>query len=38
VVSWILYNQTLDAPAIIGIGLIVAGVLLINGFSTSISH
>jgi small multidrug resistance pump len=37
-VSWILYNQTLDAPAMIGIGLIVAGVLLINGFSTSISH
>jgi len=37
-VSWILYNQALDAPAIIGIGLITAGVLLINGFSNSIQY
>jgi small multidrug resistance pump len=38
VASWILYNQVLDAPAIVGIGLIAAGVVLINAFSTSISH
>lgn len=38
VVSWILYKQVLDAPAIIGIGLIAAGVVLINGFSNSIQH
>lgn len=37
-VSWILYKQTLDAPALIGIGLIVVGVVLINGFSNSIQH
>lgn len=37
-VSWILYKQVLDAPAIIGIGLIAAGVVLINGFSNSIQH
>jgi small multidrug resistance pump len=37
-VSWILYKQSLDAPAIIGIGLIAAGVVLINGFSNSIQH
>jgi len=37
-VSWVLYKQTLDAPAIIGVGLIAAGVVLINGFSGSIQH
>ncbi len=37
-VSWILYKQTLDAPAIIGVGLIAAGVIVINGFSGSIHH
>jgi len=37
-VSWILYKQALDAPALIGIGLIVVGVVLINGFSNSIQH
>jgi len=38
IVSWILYKQTLDAPAIIGVALIAAGVILINGFSGSIHH
>ena len=37
-VSWILYSQALDAPAIIGIGLIAAGVVLIHGFSNSIQY
>jgi small multidrug resistance pump len=37
-VSWVLYKQTLDWPAILGIGLIAAGVVLINGFSGSINH
>jgi small multidrug resistance pump len=37
-ISWILYKQTLDWPAVIGIGLIAAGVVLINGFSGSINH
>jgi small multidrug resistance pump len=36
--SWILFKQSLDAPALIGIGLIAAGVVLINGFSSSITH
>jgi small multidrug resistance pump len=36
--AWILYRQTLDAPAIIGIGLITAGVIVINGFSSGVSH
>lgn len=38
VVSWVLYKQALDAPAILGIGLIAAGVVIINAFSGSISH
>lgn len=37
-VSWVLYKQALDAPAILGIGLIAAGVVIINAFSGSISH
>ena len=36
--SWVLYKQTLDAPAIIGIALIAGGVVVINTFSSSISH
>jgi len=30
--------QKLDLPAIIGIGMIVAGVVVINLFSKSVSH
>lgn len=32
-VSWLLYGQRLDAPALAGMGLIVAGVAVINLFS-----
>ena len=38
VIGWLLYKQSLDAPAIIGIGLIVTGVVIINGFSKSVAH
>ncbi|WP_114771081.1 DMT family transporter [Microvirga subterranea] len=31
--GWILYRQPLDMPAVIGMALIVAGVLVINLFS-----
>ncbi len=34
----VLYKQIPDMPAIIGIGLIVAGVIVINVFSKTISH
>lgn len=37
-VSWILYKQTLDWPALAGIGFITVGVILINGFSNSVQH
>ena len=38
VIGWLLYKQSLDTPAIIGIGFIVAGVVIINGFSKSVAH
>ena len=33
VVGWFLYKQSLDVPAVIGIGFIIAGVVVINLFS-----
>lgn len=38
IIGWLFYRQTLDLPAIIGIGLIVAGVVVVNVFSKSIGH
>ena len=32
-IAWIVYKQRLDTPALIGLGLILAGVLVINLFS-----
>ena len=37
-VAWLVFGQKLDAPALIGMGLIVAGVLVIQIFSTSQAH
>ena len=37
-VGFVFLRQTLDLPAMIGIGLIIAGVLVVNLFSTSIRH
>ncbi len=36
--GWIIYKQTLDLPAILGLALIISGVIVINLFSTSVSH
>lgn len=38
IVGAVLYKQIPDAPAMIGMGLIVAGVVVINLFSKTISH
>ncbi len=38
VIAWLVFGQTLDAPALIGMGLIVAGVLVIHVFSRSVAH
>lgn len=37
-IGWLLFGQKLDAPAIIGITLIVAGVMVLNLFSKSLVH
>lgn len=37
-VGFFLFRQTLDLAAIIGIGLIIAGVIVVNVFSNSVSH
>ena len=37
-IAWIWFRQTLDLPALLGIGLIMAGVIVINLFSKSIVH
>jgi len=37
-IAYIVYGQRLDAAAILGLGLIVTGVVVVNGFSKSISH
>ena len=38
IVSFILYKEIPDTPAIIGMGLIILGVVVINVFSKTISH
>lgn len=38
VVGWVVYQQPLDAAALVGIGLIVAGVVVLNLFSKTIPH
>ena len=38
VIGWLVFEQRLDLPALIGIGLIVAGVVVINAFSESLVH
>jgi small multidrug resistance pump len=37
-VSWIVFKQALDWPAMIGVALIAAGVVVINGFSGTVHH
>ncbi|NVK43378.1 MAG: multidrug efflux SMR transporter [Oceanospirillaceae bacterium] len=37
-VAWYLFKQQLDLPALIGIGLIMAGVLVLNLFSKASVH
>ncbi|MEO6118276.1 MAG: SMR family transporter [Methylotenera sp.] len=38
IIGWLVYKQTLDVPAMIGMGLIIAGVVVINVFSKSVGH
>ena len=36
--GWLVYGQRLDLPAMLGIALIIAGVLVIQLFSRSVGH
>ncbi len=38
IIGWLFLDQRLDVPALLGIGLIVAGVAVINLFSKSAVH
>ncbi|GKS91080.1 SMR family transporter [Acidovorax sp. SUPP2539] len=38
VVGCVVFRQRLDAPAMVGLGLIIAGVLVVNLFSKSTGH
>lgn len=38
IVGWVIYRQALDLPALLGMGLIVAGALVINLLSQSSAH
>ncbi len=37
-IGWVYFRQALDLPAVIGIALIMAGVLVINLFSKTLLH
>ena len=37
-VSWVWFKQSLDGPAFLGLGLIIAGVIIVNVFSGSVGH
>lgn len=37
-VGWVFFDQTLDTPALIGIALILAGVIIMNVFSKAVAH
>lgn len=37
-IGLVLFKQKLDGPAIIGLGLIIGGVVVINLFSKSVTH
>lgn len=37
-IGWLVFGQRLDAPALIGMGLIIAGVAVMNVFSKAAAH
>lgn len=38
VIGWLVLGQALDAPAIVGLALIIVGVVVLNVFSKSLTH
>lgn len=37
-IGWVVFGQRLDMPALIGLGMIIAGIVVINVFSDSVGH
>lgn len=37
-IAWLVHGQKLDLAAVVGMGLIMAGVIVINGFSKAAAH
>jgi small multidrug resistance pump len=37
-IAWFAFGQTLDGPAMLGLALIVAGVIVLNVFSRLVTH
>ncbi len=37
-IAWIVFRQAIDTPGLIGIGMILAGVLVVNLFSKTVGH
>lgn len=37
-IGWLWFRQSLDLAALVGIGFIIAGVLIVNLFSKSLAH
>lgn len=37
-IGWLLFGQKLDLPAVLGMGLIIAGVIVLNLFSSTAQH
>ncbi len=37
-VGWLWFKQPLDLPAFLGLGLIIAGVIVVNAFSKTLPH
>jgi len=38
IIGWLVFQQSLDFAAVLGMGLIIAGVVVINLFSNSATH
>jgi small multidrug resistance pump len=38
IIGWVVFRQALDLPAIIGLGFIIAGIIIVNTFSGSVVH
>lgn len=38
IIGYVLFEQKLDLAALVGLGFIIVGVVIVNGFSKSIGH